>query len=171
MVNMPDSVVSTKEDYPTHIAFQLPERYKHKEWHHVGTVGEHTQGLILLTDDRTFAKKLNSSRLPEKYFAIVNGQVTQEDAQHFQRGVEVENATVSADMKILQAGQQESKVEIHISNGGAQDLYRMFAQISKPARELIRIGLGPVELEGSLLPSEVRALSTEEVQKLSKYLH
>ena len=166
VVNMPDSVVSTKEDYPQHIKFQLARDYKNREWHRVGPVSEHTQGMILLTDDQDFADRLNSIGLPEKYFAIVQGQFTTQDVQKFQQGIAIDGVLFQGKIKILQAEQQQSKVEIQLARGSSLELIQMFAQVSKPAKELVRTGIGPIKLESTLMPSEVRPLSTKEIEDL-----
>lgn len=170
MMNKPPGVISATEDVrdetvvdllePSHAVFQpFP----------VGRLDKDTEGLLLLTNDGVLSHQLLSPKkhVPKTYFAVIDGEVTDEDGRIFQRGVTLDDGYVTkpADLKILKSGLR-SDIELTITEGKFHQVKRMFAAVGKRVVYLQRISMGPLQLDEDLEIGEYRELTEEEIDLL-----
>lgn len=90
MMNKPPGVLSATEDHAGETVIDLLEiEDQVYEPFPVGRLDKDTVGLLLITNDGQLAHRLLSPKkhVPKTYFAVIDGEVTAEDAAAFQNGV------------------------------------------------------------------------------------
>ena len=149
----------------------VPEEYQHFDLFPVGRLDLDTEGFCLLTNDGVLAHRLLSPahHVPKRYFARVEGQVTEEDVALFAGGVLLEDGYVTrpAELKILTA-EAVSETEVTITEGKYHQIKRMFAAAGKRVIYLKRTAVSGVPLDASLLPGQLREFTQEELVMLDK---
>ena len=151
----------------------------------VGRLDYDSEGLVLLTDDKTLQHRLSDPKfkIEKTYWVQVDGIPTEEAMEALRRGVLIKNTkTAPAKVSLLEEKPEvwerskpirfrkeipTSWVEIRISQGMNRQVRRMTAAVGFPTLRLIRPAIGPLNL-GELQPGEYRELSAEEVSKLKK---
>ena len=105
--------------------------------------------------------------IPKTYYAKIRGKVSNSDVNLFAEGVDIgeKRLTAPALLKILQSD-DESEVELTITEGKFHQVKRMFQAIGKEVVYLKRISMGSLLLEEKLLPGEYRELTEEELLAL-----
>ena len=149
----------------------------------VGRLDYDSEGLVLLTDDKTLQHRLSDPkfRIEKTYWVQVDGLPTEEALEELRRGVTIKGVkTAPAKAEILQEEPQvwerstpirfrkeipATWVEIKISQGMNRQVRRMTAAVGYPTLRLIRPRIGPLTI-GDLQPGEYRELTADEVRKL-----
>lgn len=173
MMNKPPGVISATEDYQDRTVVDLLEGEDavHSPFP-VGRLDKDTEGLLLLTNDGQLAHRLLSPKkhVPKTYFAVINQEVTEDDAVAFKRGVILDDGyeTKPGVLKILKSG-LHSDIELTITEGKFHQVKRMFEAVGKKVVYLKRISMGPLELDESLELGEYRELTEEELKSLMEY--
>ena len=147
----------------------VPEEYQHFDLFPVGRLDLDTEGFCLLTNDGILAHRLLSPahHVPKRYFARVEGNVTEEEVALFARGVLLEDGYVTrpAELKILTSG-AVSETEVTIMEGKYHQIKRMFAAAGKRIIYLKRTAINGVLLDEALLPGQLRELTIEELRQI-----
>jgi len=150
----------------------LPDEFRHFDLFPAGRLDIDTEGLLLMTNDGQLAHELLSPKkhVPKKYYALIAGNVTEEDKRKFSEGVVLDDGykTLPADMTILRSGER-SEVELVICEGKFHQVKRMFEAVGKKVKYLRRIEMGGLKLDESLEPGECRELTEEELRLLKNY--
>jgi 16S rRNA pseudouridine516 synthase len=173
LMNKPQGVISATEDSEHETVLDLLEMedaiYSPFP---VGRLDKDTEGLLLLTNDGQLAHRLLSPKkhVPKTYFAVINSEVTEEDAEAFKQGVVLDDGykTKPGELNILKSG-LTSDIELTITEGKFHQVKRMFEAVGKRVMYLQRISMGPLELDESLEPGEYRELTDEELHQLLSY--
>lgn len=149
----------------------------------VGRLDYDSEGLVLLTDDKTLQHRLSDPKfkIEKTYWVQVDGVPTEEALQELRRGVTIKGVkTAPAKASILEdeplvwerstpiryrKNIPTSWVEIKISQGMNRQVRRMTAAIGYPTLRLIRPSIGPLTI-GDLQPGEYRELTPDEITKL-----
>jgi len=136
----------------------------------VGRLDKDTEGLLLLTNDGQLSHQLLSPKkhVPKTYYAVILGEVTNDDIAVFKKGVELDDGYVTkpANLEIISSGNQ-SIIHVTITEGKFHQVKRMFESVGKKVTYLKRISMGPIVLdEEELKTGEYRELTEEEVQIL-----
>jgi len=136
----------------------------------VGRLDKDTEGLLLLTNDGQLSHQLLSPKkhVPKTYYAVILGEVTNDDITAFKKGVELDDGYVTkpANLEIKSSGNQ-STIHVTITEGKFHQVKRMFESVGKKVTYLKRISMGPIVLdEEELKTGEYRELTEEEVQIL-----
>lgn len=135
----------------------------------VGRLDIDTEGLLLITNDGALAHDLLSpaKHIPKTYFARIEGNVTEEDVNHFKEGVDIgeDKLTKPAELEILSQGEQ-SEILLTITEGKFHQVKRMFHAVGKEVTYLKRISMGPLTLPDDLEPGAYRKLTKEELELL-----
>lgn len=172
MLNKPGGVVSATEDRRDQTVLDLLPQKKRKDLFPVGRLDKDTEGLLLITNDGVMAHALLSPKkhVDKMYYAKVEGDVTEADAEAFRDGVDIgdEKPTHPAELKILKRGSL-SEILLTIHEGRFHQVKRMFEAVGKKVVYLKRLSMGPLVLDESLLPGESRELSREEIEALKKH--
>jgi len=140
----------------------------------VGRLDAESRGLLLLTNDGDLTHRLTHPRfgVAKTYRAVVEGYVAPEQLQQLEKGVWLADPrsgqgfkTAPSRLRIIKRGRQRSIVEITLREGRNRQVRRMLARIGHKVRELTRVRMGPLTLEG-LAPGQFRPLTPREVRKL-----
>ncbi|MFE8703366.1 pseudouridine synthase [Cytobacillus sp. FJAT-54145] len=173
MMNKPPGVISATEDQRDETVVDLLEMEDLVfSPFPVGRLDKDTEGLLLLTNDGQLSHRLLSPKkhVPKTYFAVIDGEVTEEDVIAFREGVTLDDGYVTkpGELQILKSGIR-SDIELTITEGKFHQVKRMFEAVGKRVTYLKRISMGPLKLDETLELGEYRELTDEEVQMLMKY--
>ena len=143
MLHKPQGVLSATEDRSQKTVIDLLEEEDAMfEPFPVGRLDKDTEGLLLLTNDGQLAHQLLSPKkhVPKTYYAVILGEVTEEDIIAFKNGVTLDDGyvTMPADLTILKAGNQ-SEIELTIMEGKFHQVKRMFLSVDKKVTYLKRM--------------------------------
>lgn len=149
----------------------------------VGRLDYDSEGMVLLTDDKTLQHRLSDPqfKVEKTYWVQVEGIPTDEALTRLRLGVLIKGTKTSpAKVQLLEEEPQvwerstpirfrknipTSWLEIKISQGMNRQVRRMTAAVGYPTLRLIRPAIGPLAL-GSLQPGEYRELTPEEETQL-----
>ena len=172
LMNKPQGVISATEDkYDQTVIDLLAEEEQNYEPFPVGRLDKDTEGFLLLTNDGKLAHELLSPKkhVDKRYFAIIDGEVTDEDKKAFIEGVVLDDGykTKPASLSILKSG-AVSEIELTITEGKFHQVKRMFLSVGKEVTYLKRLSMGPLELDPTLELGEYRQLTEEEIELLKQ---
>jgi 16S rRNA pseudouridine516 synthase len=172
MMNKPQGVISATEDsrHETvidllHLEAQTFEPFP------VGRLDIDTEGLLILTNDGQLAHTLLSPKkhVPKTYFAKINGYIPDDTNERFREGVILEDGykTQPAYLKVIHNSDEESEIELTITEGKFHQVKRMFEAVGRRVVYLQRIQMGKLKLDESLELGTYRELTEEELSLLS----
>ncbi|TQQ84408.1 rRNA pseudouridine synthase [Peptacetobacter hominis] len=172
MMNKPDGYISATFDKHDPIVLDLiDDEYLVFEPFPVGRLDKDTEGLLVLTNDGQLAHRVLSPKkhVPKKYYAKIDGRVTEEDIEAFKEGVVLDDGykTMPAELEILKSD-DKSEIELVIHEGKFHQVKRMFESVGKKVTYLKRLSMGGLILDESLEIGEYRELSDEEVALIEK---
>lgn len=138
----------------------------------VGRLDFDSEGLLILTNDGTFADHVSHPRheLERTYEVEVEGVPDERDLERLRRGIVIEGRrTRPADVRALGTSQSRrgprSRLEITIREGRNRQVRRMCDSIAHPVNRLRRVRIGPIT-DKRLKPGQVRDLTPGEVRAL-----
>jgi 23S rRNA pseudouridine2605 synthase len=137
----------------------------------VGRLDFQSEGLLLLTNDCEFAKRITSAatHVTKTYVVKVNGQLTPEQEEKFRQGVSLGGKrTAPAGLKLLQRA-ENPWYEVRLIEGRQNQIRLMFKNFGRLVEKLRRVKIGFLEL-GSLKPGDYRHLAPAEVARFRKLL-
>lgn len=117
----------------------------------VGRLDVNTTGLVLLTNDGEVAQRLGHPRfqVPRVYRAKVSGQVPPEAIERLKEGVRLDDGpTAPAEARLIRRNQGSCVVELTVYEGRNRLVRRMMEKVGHPVRQLARVRLGPLVLDG-----------------------
>ena len=151
----------------------------------VGRLDFDSEGLLLLTDDKSLQHRLSDPRfkVTKTYWAQVEGTISPAALDQLRQGVQLkEGLTATAAVEALTEPDQlwerstpirfrasipTSWLQITISQGMNRQVRKMCAAVGLPCLRLVRASLGGLGL-GELQPGEWRDLTPTEVAALQK---
>jgi 16S rRNA pseudouridine516 synthase len=173
MMNKPGGVISATEDNRDKTVIDLLEMNDQVyEPFPVGRLDKDTEGLLLITNDGQLSHRLLSPKkhVPKTYFAVIEGEVTEEDILAFRNGVTLDDGyeTKPGELVILKSGLM-SDIELTITEGKFHQVKRMFQAVGKRVVYLKRVSMGSLKLDETLELGEYRELTDEELEELMNY--
>lgn len=175
MMNKPQGVISATEDLMHETVLDLLEMQDSlQEPHPVGRLDIDTEGLLILTNDGKLTHRLLSPKhhVDKRYFAEIDGIVTEEDIVQFKEGVTLDDdyETLPADLEILSTDEEAgtSVIELVIREGKFHQVKRMMQAVGKEVIYLKRLEMGPIKLDDTLELGAYRELTSEEIDLLKK---
>lgn len=138
----------------------------------VGRLDYDTEGLLLLTNDGELAQALThpSSEVSKTYVARIKGKLSKTELFSLRNGVEVDGKlTAPAIVKILDESEEESRIELTITEGRNHQIKKMFEAVGKEVKFLKRTQIGELRL-GGLSRGEYKILGKKEIEILKKPL-
>ncbi len=167
MLNKPAGTVSATVDARHTTVIDLLDFPDKDQLHIVGRLDFNSTGLLLLTNDGAWSKKLS---LPEnhyvkRYHVTLEKPLTEAYVEAFEQGMffDFEGITTRpAKLCIL----SDYEAEVSLTEGRYHQIKRMFGRFNNKVLALHRVGVGSLALEPGLLPGEYRELSTAEVTSL-----
>jgi pseudouridine synthase len=147
----------------------------------VGRLDADSEGLILLTNDGSLTQKLThpSYGHPRIYRVLVNEEPSRQTLDQWQQGITLDGKMTRFSSVMLD-GQSRGKtwLRITVHEGRKHLVRRMVATLGHPALRLIRIQMGPLQLNDlavgqwrHLSRGEVRALQAVQVNDKPKKKH
>lgn len=171
MLHKPQGVITATEDNFQDTVMDLISSQIKKQLFPVGRLDKDTEGLLLITNDGELAHELLSPKkhVKKEYYAKIEGCVTKEDVDIFQKGIEIEEGfvTMPAELMILTAG-DVSEIKVSICEGKFHQVKRMFEAVGKKVIYLKRLSMGNLVLDENLPIGKYRALTEEEVKLLKE---
>jgi pseudouridine synthase len=146
----------------------------------VGRLDLESEGLMLLTNNGEIAQTLSHPRHEhaKTYLVLVDRRPGTDAIARLRHGVVLEGErTAPSRWEILhdnlrvhpRAGSENVEgvwLKVTLREGRKRQIRRMAAQEGIAVRRLIRIRIGPLTLDGSLIPGQSRPLTRTEVQRL-----
>ncbi|MET3727435.1 16S rRNA pseudouridine516 synthase [Fictibacillus halophilus] len=172
MMNKPQGVISATEDsrHETVIDLLYMEDQNFEPFP-VGRLDIDTEGLLILTNDGQLSHSLLSPKkhVPKTYYAKINGSIPDDALENFKEGVILDDGykTKPAFLKILTNDNDESEIELTITEGKFHQVKRMFEAIGRKVIFLKRIQMGQLKLDETLELGMYRELREEELSLLS----
>jgi 23S rRNA pseudouridine2605 synthase len=170
MFNKPRNVVTSLADpqgRPTIKDYLKGIRYRVFP---VGRLDFDSEGLLFLTNDGDFANAVlhPSRKIPKTYMVKVKGIIDDNKISKLRQGVRLEDGrTLPAKVKFARQSENNSWIEIAITEGKKRQVRRMVEAVGYPALKLRRVSINGVRLSG-LKIGEIRPLTDRELQELKK---
>jgi len=174
IMNKPRGVYTTNvaQGEQTRAIDLLPPGF-HARVYPVGQLDAESKGLLLLTNDGDLTNRLTHPRygIPKVYRAVIDGFVKPETVQELEKGVWMGDKrgkgfkTGRSQIKISKRTRDRSVLEITIREGRNRQVRRMLANLGHKVRDLTRIRMGPLTLQG-IAPGQSRLLTPREVREL-----
>ena len=138
-------------------------------WINVGRLDLNTSGLLLLTNNGELANRLMHPKyqMMREYAVRVLGEVTEEQLQNMQDGVELEDGRASFET-IYDAGGKGSNHWYHVTlrEGRNREVRRLWESQGIRVSRLIRIRFGAIKLDPKLKAGQHRELTPAELNQL-----
>ncbi|MDC8456388.1 MULTISPECIES: pseudouridine synthase [Marinobacter] len=164
MLNKPAGYLSATADKIHKTVMELIDPELRKDLHIAGRLDRASTGLLILTNDGTWSRRLTEPRvkLPKVYRVTTVEPVSTDAIERFAQGIwfEYEQLTTSpARLEPLSAN--ESRVTIY--EGRYHQIKRMFHATGNRVSSLHREQMGAITLDPTLKPGEFRPLTTREI--------
>ncbi|MDE0118991.1 MAG: pseudouridine synthase [Bdellovibrionales bacterium] len=133
----------------------------------IGRLDWHSEGLILLTNDGDFSRKVLQKKIPKTYLVKLDGRPTTAQLLKLKKGVYTEVGRLKAVYikELRKKMSQHSWVKVILTEGRNRQLHRMFEKIGFQIKILKRTSIGKLKLK-SLKPGEYFFLSSLDIKKV-----
>jgi 23S rRNA pseudouridine2605 synthase len=134
----------------------------------VGRLDYDAEGLLLLTNDGQLAQRLLHPRyhIPKMYLVKVKGILDDAQIRTLESGVRLDDGlTGPAQVRKVRKTEENSWIELTISEGRSHQVKRMLEVVGHPVLKLKRLRVGPLKL-GNLPIGEYRFLTDPEIHRL-----
>ena len=168
LLNKPIGIVSTAHDEHGRrtVVDQIGAR---ERLYPVGRLDTDSEGLLLLTNDGTWAERVMHPRYghEREYDVAVEGELTEEALARLQRGIPLEEGTARAvRVSVRSRSRGRSRISMVLLTGWKRQVRRMCLAVGLKVTRLVRVRMGPLEL-GRLRPGEFRDLTKKEIDALA----
>ena len=141
----------------------------------VGQLDADAKGLLLMTNDGDLTNRLTHPRygVAKTYRAVVDGYVDPKELEELEHGIWLADKqgqgfkTGRSHIRIVKRMREKSILEITIREGRNRQVRRMLASVGHKVKDLTRIKMGPLTLEG-LAPGHFRELTPRELKELQR---
>lgn len=170
VLNKPPSVMTTLSDpfrrkTILHFLKKVPSRV-----YPVGRLDFDTEGVLLLTNDGELAYRLAHPRysVPKVYEALVEGELTRDQAFQMQRGIKLEDgAQGKARADILGYVKGMTRVRLTLTEGRKREVKQLCKAVGHPVVRLRRVEFASITVR-NMKTGEWRFLSPQEVARLKR---
>ena len=167
MLHKPQGCVSATSEPQHRTVLDLLDEPDKDELHIAGRLDFNTTGLMLITNDGQWSRRLTQpqTKLPKVYLVQTEQDIGPHYAATFTAGVYFafeDLTTQPADLQLL--GPRTARLSI--IEGRYHQVKRMFGHFNNKVTGLHRERMGPLVLDPSLAPGEYRALSEEEIRQV-----
>ena len=174
MLNKPEGVVSSnKKEKNLPLVFDyLPKSNLNTRWISIGRLDINSSGLMLFTNDGTFANFCMhpSSMIDREYLVRARGEFTQEKKQKMLSGINIEGATYQ--LTDIVEGEKNSSNQwfsVCLMSGKNKEVRKIFNYLDLEISRLKRTRFGPIFLPSSLKKGSTIELSNKEIDSLKNY--
>ena len=170
MLNKPRGYITSTSDEKGRktVMELLDDKFAGKRIFPVGRLDYDTDGLLLLTTDGELSNRLMHPRheISKTYVAKIEGEVSEAELNKIRGGVILDGEkTKKCKAKVVGFENNESRIEVTISEGRNRQIRRMFETINREVVFLKRVAIGDIRL-GGLYRGESRELKDEEIEYL-----
>ncbi|MBA6043824.1 pseudouridine synthase [Pseudomonas lactis] len=167
MLHKPQGCVSATSDPQHSTVLDLLDEPDKAELHIAGRLDFNTTGLILITNDGQWSRRLTQpqTKLPKVYHVQTEQDINPQYAVTFAAGVYFafeDLTTQPAELELL--GPRTARLSI--IEGRYHQVKRMFGHFDNKVIGLHRERMGPLVLDASLAPGQYRPLTDEEILKV-----
>jgi len=167
MLHKPQGCVSATRDPEHRTVLDLIDEPDAAELHIAGRLDFNTTGLMILTNDGQWSRRLTQpqTKLPKVYYVETEQLIGPEYAETFARGLyfAFENLTTQpATLELL----GPRRARLSIVEGRYHQVKRMFGHFDNKVLRLHREAMGPLVLDEQLAPGEYRPLRDEEICRI-----
>ncbi|MEI6859055.1 MAG: pseudouridine synthase [Shewanella sp.] len=164
MLNKPVGVVCATKDTKHKTVIELLDRQDSTSLHIVGRLDLNTSGLVLLTNDGRWSRKLMSPeyKVEKRYLVTLKSPLSEEYIHAFAKGFyfEFEDITTqAAKLEII----DDCVASVTLTEGKYHQIKRMFGRFRNPVIGLHRCSIGKLLLDLTLEQGASRDLTVEEV--------
>jgi 16S rRNA pseudouridine516 synthase len=164
MLHKPVGVVSATKDAKHKTVIDLLDRTDSLNLHIVGRLDFNSSGLVLLTNDGRWSRRLTSpeQKVIKQYSVALAKPITEEYVKAFAEGMyfPFEGITTRpAQLEIL----GESLAKVSLTEGRYHQIKRMFGRFQNQVLSLHRTAVGNLYLDPALAPGQNRELTPAEV--------
>ncbi|MFW0754507.1 pseudouridine synthase [Pseudomonas sp. H11T01] len=167
MLHKPPGCVSATSDPEHPTVLDLIDELDKHELHIAGRLDFNTTGLMLITNDGSWSRRLTQpqTKLPKIYYVETEQDIAPEYAQTFAQGLyfAFEDLTTQP-AELLVLGPKSARLSI--VEGRYHQVKRMFGHFNNKVLRLHRERMGPLVLDDALAPGEYRPLTAEEIQHI-----
>lgn len=167
MLNKPQGVISASNDKTQKTVVDLvPAELYRDGLFPAGRLDGDTVGFVLITDDGDFAHRILSPKnhIMKTYHATLRAPLTDEDIEHFKKGVELSDGTLCLEAEVRMLPDTESPTaEVKICEGKYHQVKRMFAALGNKVVYLKRVKMGQLDLDSALAEGQCRELTDYEL--------
>ena len=163
MLYKPQGVLSATEDrFAKTVLDLLPQPYQGAGLFPVGRLDKDTTGLLLLTNDGTWAHRITSPKkhIDKVYEASVAGTIPADIEKQFREGIVLADGLQSLPAQVSSIGPQQ--LRITVQEGKYHQVKRMCAAVGLTVTALHRCSIGALVLDSSLEPGQYRRLTEAE---------
>lgn len=151
VMNKPKGLLSATEDKKQKTVLDIvPDEMKRKNMFPVGRLDKDTTGLLILTDDGTFAHRLTapSKTVGKTYRVVLDGEIDETLVDLFKAGITLADGTLCkpANLRII----DKNIADITITEGKYHQIKRMFGTAGLGVVELKRTSIGRFILPNNL---------------------
>ncbi len=117
----------------------------------VGRLDKDSEGLMILTNDGDFAYAMMHPKheVAKTYHVLVRGRINDGVLDHLRTGIELDDGkTASCEVRVLRPEQADYWLEFVLHEGKKRQIRRMCAEEHLFVKQLIRVKIGLVELDG-----------------------
>ena len=167
MLHKPQGCVSATSDPQHSTVLDLLDEPDKAELHIAGRLDFNTTGLMLITNDGQWSRRLTQpqTKLPKVYHVQTEQDIGPQYAVTFAAGVYFafeDLTTQPAELELL--GPRTARLSI--IEGRYHQVKRMFGHFDNKVIGLHRERMGPLVLDASLAPGQYRPLTDEEILKV-----
>ena len=174
MLNKPEGVLSSnKKEKNLPIVFDfLPEDKSKTRWISIGRLDINSSGLMLFTNDGTFANYCMhpSSMIDREYLVRARGDFTKEKKEKMLSGIKIDG-DIYRFTDIVEGEKQSSNqwFSVCLMSGKNREVRKIFDAVGLEISRLKRTRFGPIFLPSSLKKGGHIELSTKEIDSIKSY--
>ena len=174
MLNKPEGVLSSnKKEKNIPIVFDfLPEGKSKIRWISIGRLDINSSGLMLFTNDGTFANYCMhpSSSIDREYLVRARGDFTKEKKEKMLSGIKIDN-DIYRFTDIVEGEKQSSNqwFSVCLMSGKNREVRKIFNAVGLEISRLKRTRFGPIFFPSSLKKGSYIELSSKEIDLIKNY--
>ena len=174
MLNKPEGVLSSnKKEKNISIVFDfLPEGKSKTRWISIGRLDINSSGLMLFTNDGTFANYCMhpSSSIDREYLVRARGDFTKEKKEKMLSGIKIDD-DIYRFTDIVEGEKQSSNqwFSVCLMSGKNREVRKIFNAVGLEISRLKRTRFGPIFLPSSLKKGGYIELSSKEIDSIKNY--
>ena len=163
MLHKPPGVVSATRDSRHRTVIDLLHRPDRDTLHIAGRLDYSSTGLLLLTNDGSWSRRLGSphTNIPKRYRVTLEKPVAADCVRAFREGMYFPyegTTTRPAELRII----DEYTAEVVLLEGKYRQIRRMFGRFRNRVLTLQRFAIGKLVLDPALAPGHYRELTRQE---------